>query len=298
MTTDVAALDGYFRRLGAVPLLNAAEEVHLAQAIEAGRAAESRLVALTDAAPAEMARLRHVVTTGVDARDRFITANLRLVARIAADMPRPGNLDLADMIQDGNAGLIRAVDGFDWRRGYRFSTYATWWIRQAIQRGTARSERIIPLPYALHQARLKVAASTSTLLARTGRRPTVEEITTATNLSPAMVRRVMGAPPDATSLQQRTSQTSDAWELEAVVAAEDAPAEEVVNRLTADWLMRAGASSLDDLSWRVVRMRYGLGGGEPMTYAELAERTGLGRETARKVVNRALVHLRELLAAS
>jgi RNA polymerase nonessential primary-like sigma factor len=181
--TDVPEdlLDLYFTELGRVRLLTAEDEVRLAQAIEAGEAA-ARLAA---GEAADRAALERQVTAGREAFDHFVAANLRLVVSVAAQFTRRSRLDLHELIQEGNLGLIRAVEKFDWRRGFKFSTYATWWIRQAIQRGVAANERTIRLPVALHDALVKVRAARARLEGELGRPPTVDELAEATRLTPA-----------------------------------------------------------------------------------------------------------------
>jgi RNA polymerase nonessential primary-like sigma factor len=151
MSVPEDLLDLYFSELGKVRLLTAEDEVRLAKTIEAGRAAQERLDAGVDD-KAERAELERQVREGQAAFDHFVAANLRLVVSVASQFSKRSTLDLGELIQEGNLGLLRAVEKFDWRRGYKFSTYATWWIRQAIQRGVAGSERTIRLPVALHDA--------------------------------------------------------------------------------------------------------------------------------------------------
>lgn len=289
-------LDDYFPRIGAVRLLSAADEVRLAQAIEAGHHAKSRLSGQGVIDTAEQAHLEEAVRAGIAARDRFIAANLRLVARIAADMPRPGHVPLADMIQDGNIGLIRAVDGFDWRRGHRFSTYATLWIRQAIQRGAVHTERVIPLPYALHNAKLKTAAATSRFLARQGREPSVEELAKATRLPEAMVDRALSAPSDPTSLERHVGHGAKPRELGEFVAVDtEDPADIVVQQLALEEIVQIAAALLDDVGLRVLNLRYGLHGEEPMGYREIGAAIGVNREKARQILVHALKELQRAM---
>src|SRR5687768_18045708 len=152
-------LDLYFSELGKVRLLTAEDEVRLAKKIEAGHAAQEKL----DAGASQREELERAVREGQEAFDHFVAANLRLVVSVAAQFSKRSTLDLGELIQEGNLGLLRAVEKFDWRRGYKFSTYATWWIRQAIQRGVAGSERTIRLPVALHDALVKVRAASARL---------------------------------------------------------------------------------------------------------------------------------------
>jgi RNA polymerase nonessential primary-like sigma factor len=285
-------LDAYFDRLGTVALLDSREEVRLAQAIEAGRAARERLERAEPEAP-EHADLRALVTAGDVARQRFIEANLRLVVSIASRHRCAAHVRFEDLVQDGNIGLVQAVDGFDWRRGYRFSTYATWWIRQAIQRGTASDDRTIRVPYALHDAMRKVGAARVRLEAVHGREPSTGELAEATNLDERRVQAALAVPRDAISLDRPLSDEQDSAALAEVVAiAGDDPADEVTERLHTAQLLGAVVDHLDDRSWAVLRLRYGLDGGKPMTYEEIGGEIGLGRETVRLIIKRALEHLR------
>lgn len=298
MDAHLSALDYYFRFLGAVRLLDAEDEVRLGQTMEAGRAAAARIVG-QQSKPAmslrERVRLQQLEEAGLLARDRFIVANLRLVARVATDMPRIGAVDLADRIQDGNMGLIRAVDRFDWRRGFRFSTYALLWIRQAIQRGAARTERTVPLPYAVHAATLKVSAASSEWLARTGLQPTISELTGATHLTESMVRRALAAPTSAT-VYARVGTDANGWESRGRMAvADDDPAGDAIQRLAFEQVLRTARSTLDEASNRALRLRFGLDGDEPMSYEEIAAQLGLSRETTRTMIARALARLRGLM---
>ncbi|MPZ88218.1 MAG: sigma-70 family RNA polymerase sigma factor [Nitriliruptorales bacterium] len=293
-----AALDAYFDRLGAVALLDAKEEARLGQAIEGGRAAGRRLQR-SDLEPYERADLEALVAAGEAARKRFIEANLRLVVSIASRHRCAAHVRFEDLVQDGNIGLVQAVDGFDWRRGYRFSTYATWWIRQAIQRGSASDDRTIRVPYALHDAMRKVGAARVRLESITGREPSTCELAKATNLDERRVQAALAVPRDAVSLDRPLSDDHDAAALsEVVAAAEDDPADEVTERLHTAQLLGAVVAQLDDRSWRVLRLRYGLDGGEPMTYEEIGGEIGLGRETVRLIIKRAVEHLRGLRATA
>ncbi|MGH8902978.1 MAG: sigma-70 family RNA polymerase sigma factor [Egibacteraceae bacterium] len=295
---DGASLDRYLDQIGVVDLLDAEEEVRLAQAIEAGRAAARRLAPVFAVAPAQRARLREVVAAGVAAREHLIAANLRLVVHVAARQPGASGIALADVIQDGNVGLIEAVDRFDWRRGYRFSTYAAWWIRQSIQRGTvSTASRSIRLPYPLHDAVLRVAAARERLQAVTGRDPSPRELALATRLELRLVKRALDVPPDTLSLHRPLGGCAEAPDLgELVTSCEDSPAEEVTERLYYAAVRRTAAAHLDDRSWRVLCLRFGMDGGDPMTYDAIGAEVGLSRESIRLILKGALAVLRAQLA--
>jgi RNA polymerase sigma factor (sigma-70 family) len=295
---DSASLDRYFDQIGVVDLLDAAEEIRLAQAIEAGRASAQRLAAEPALPAAERARLRDAVIAGAAAREHLITANLRLVVHVAARQPGTSGIALADVIQDGNIGLIEAVDRFDWRRGYRFSTYAAWWIRQSIQRGTiSTANRSIRLPYPLHDAVLRIAAARERLQATTGGDPCPRELALATRLNLRLVERALQVPPDALSLHRPLGGCDEAPDLgEIVTSCEDSPADEVTERLYSATVRQAAAAQLDDRSWRVLCLRFGLDGGDPMTYDAIGVEVGLSRESIRLILKGALAVLRAALA--
>jgi len=289
-------LDLYFSELGKVRLLTAADEVRLAKTIEAGREAQEMLDAGNTAEREELERLAR---EGQMAFDHFVAANLRLVVSVAAQFSKRSTLDLGELIQEGNLGLLRAVEKFDWRRGYKFSTYATWWIRQAIQRGVAGSERTIRLPVALHDALVKVRAASARLESETGREPTIDELAQATRLTPAKVERALEGDHAMTSLDRPVGYDSDASDLgEFVAIADDAPAEEVVERQFVEGLFQMARDHLDDRSWYVLQRRYGLDGEQALTLDALGRELGLSRESVRKIENQALSRLQQELGAA
>ncbi|MDP8977023.1 MAG: sigma-70 family RNA polymerase sigma factor [Actinomycetota bacterium] len=288
-------LDLYFSELGKVRLLTADDEVRLAKTIEAGRDAQHELE--QGVADDERRReLERAVREGHVAFDHFVAANLRLVVSVAAQFSKRSTLDLGELIQEGNLGLLRAVEKFDWRRGYKFSTYATWWIRQAIQRGVAGSERTIRLPVALHDALVKVRAASARIEAETGREATIEELAAATRLTPDKVVRAMEGDHAMTSLDRPVGFDSDASDLgEFVAVAEDAPAEEVVERNFVQGVFEVAESRLDPRSWYVLQRRYGLDDRPALTLDTLGKELGLSRESVRKIENQALVRLQSEL---
>jgi RNA polymerase sigma factor (sigma-70 family) len=291
MDVPTDLLDLYFRDVGSVPLLSAEDEVALAKRIEAGREAERRL-----AAGAGNGELERVIRDGHEAFDHFVTANLRLVVSEASKFARRSRLGLDELIQEGNLGLIRAVEKFDWRRGFKFSTYATWWIRQALQRGVAGAERTIRIPAGVHQNLLKVRAAQARLDADLGRPPCLDELAEATNLTEEEVRQALTADFVVASLDKPVSDDPDATELGALVAhASDSPADEVVDRLFVEDLVQTARTNLSERSWYVLERRYGLNGREPSTLQALGEDLGLSRETVRKIEQQALAELRETL---
>jgi RNA polymerase sigma factor (sigma-70 family) len=292
-------LDLYFSELGKVRLLTAEDEVRLAKTIEAGREAQERLDSGEVTKEDERANLEQKVRDGQAAFDHFVAANLRLVVSVAAQFSKRSTLDLGELIQEGNLGLLRAVEKFDWRRGYKFSTYATWWIRQAIQRGVAGSERTIRLPVALHDALVKVRAASARLEAETGREPTVDELAQATRLSTDKVQRALEGDHSMTSLDRPVGFDSDASDLgEFVAISDDSPADEVVERTFMQDLFELARARLDDRSWYVLQRRYGLDGRQTLTLDALGRELSLSRESVRKIENQALSRLQEELGVS
>jgi RNA polymerase sigma factor (sigma-70 family) len=292
-------LDLYFSELGKVRLLTAEDEVRLAKTIEAGREAQERLDSGEVTDDGERANLEQKVRDGQGAFDHFVAANLRLVVSVAAQFSKRSTLDLGELIQEGNLGLLRAVEKFDWRRGYKFSTYATWWIRQAIQRGVAGSERTIRLPVALHDALVKVRAASARLEAETGREPTVEELAQATRLTTDKVQRALEGDHSMTSLDRPVGFDSDASDLgEFVAVSDDSPADEVVERTFMQDLFELARDRLDDRAWYVLQRRYGLDGRQTLTLDALGRELSLSRESVRKIENQALSRLQEELGVS
>jgi RNA polymerase nonessential primary-like sigma factor len=289
-------LDLYFTELGRVRLLTAADETRLAQAIEAGVRAGERLLAEE---PANRAELERAVAEGRAAFDHFVAANLRLVVSVAAQYSKRTSLDLGELIQEGNLGLIRAVEKFDWRKGFKFSTYATWWIRQAIQRGMAGNERTIRLPVALHDALIKVRAARARLESETGREPTVAELAKATRLSVERVTRALEGDHVMTSLDRRVGPDTDAGELgEFLAVADDAPESEVVEREHVAGILAQARDHLDERSWYVLSRRFGLDGNDIATLEVLGRELRISRESVRKIESQALAVLQTKIGAA
>ena len=291
-------LDIYFKELGGVGLLTAADEQDLAKRIEAGRDAQDRLAQAragkTTLSAAERRELNEAVERGTKAFDRFISANLRLVVSEAAKVSRRSKLDLGELIQEGNLGLIRAVEKFDWRRGLKFSTYATWWIRQALQRGMAGKERTIRIPMGVHANLMKVRAAEARLNSELNRPPCLDELSDATNLTEDQVRAALEADFAVASLDKPVNDDHDAADLGALVArATDAPADEVIDRMFVEGVFETAARQLPQRSWYVLQRRYGLDGFEPATLQEVGRDIGVSRETVRKIEQQALAKLRD-----
>jgi RNA polymerase primary sigma factor len=270
MTSD--SLQLFLNEAGRYTLLTAAEEVELAKLIEQGDKV---------------------------AKDRMVNANLRLVVSIAKKYQGHG-LSLLDLIQEGIIGLIRAVEKFDWRRGFKFSTYATWWIRQAVQRGVANKSRTIRIPVHIVEREQKIARAERELLTELERPPTVEEIAKKALLQVKHVREVRSAARTVASLDKTLGDESDTSFGD--IVAQDAAnlEEEVVVSLGEDALYRAIAA-LAEREKFVIMLRFGIGGTEPKSLETIGRELGITRERVRQIETQALKHLaqqREIAALS
>ena len=290
--TDVDDLRLYLEAAGAEPLLTKEEEVELAMAIERGKEAERRLSSGRIRSPATKKRLEDEIRRANRARRRFILANLRLVVSIAKKYQGQG-LPLLDLIQEGNIGLMRGVELFDWRRGFKFSTYATWWIRQAITRAIADRGRQIRIPVHVHERIRKVRQTRERLAQRTGREPTPEEVAKAAGLPvEALDALDAAARQEPRSLQEPVGEETELGDLIAEVE-EESPIDAVEESLLREEIGAAVLTTLDPLEREVVALRYGLGNGRPLSLREVAEHVGVSAETVRKVERTALGKLRD-----
>ena len=259
-TTD--ALQLFLREAGRHPLLTPAQEVALAKLIEAGDRA---------------------------AKQRMIQSNLRLVVSIAKNYRSQG-LPFLDLIQEGTLGLIRAVEKFDWRRGFKFSTYATWWIRQAVARALADKARTIRMPVHIVERLQKMNRAERNLWAELGREPTLEEIAKEANMSLQQAVDVRAAARASTSLDAPIGDSEDAVFGDLIASAGPLPDELVENSLRSQ-LLAAALGSLPDRHRMVVVLRYGLADAEPKTLEQIGQRLGLTRERVRQIEVEALKRL-------
>jgi len=262
-TTD--ALQLFLREAGRHQLLTAAQEVELAKAIERG---------------------------DLDAKERMIQSNLRLVVSIAKNYRNQG-LPFLDLIQEGTLGLIRAVEKFDWRRGFKFSTYATWWIRQAVARALADKARTIRMPVHIVERLQKINRADRLLWTQLGREPSLDEIADEASLTVQQVLEVRAAARASTSLDAPVGDGEDAVFGDFVAGAEPLPEEAVELNLRSEALRQALAA-LPQREREVVVMRYGLGGAEAQTLEEIGRRLGLTRERVRQIELESLRRLASL----
>jgi RNA polymerase primary sigma factor len=254
----------YLREAGRVRLLTGAEEVSLAKAIEAGDEA---------------------------ARQRLIEANLRLVVSIAKRYTGRGMLFL-DLIQEGNLGLMRAVDKYDWRRGYKFSTYATWWIRQAISRGLADQARTIRLPVHVVEQVNRLVKTRAQLAQELERDPTVDELATAMELTPRRVEQLIRIDQQPVSLESPVGDDGDDLLGDFVRDEEQRrPDVAVLSKVGSEEVSTMLATLPPRDRW-LLECRFGLTGEEPMTLAEVASTLGVSRERVRQIEGRTLLRLR------
>ncbi len=256
----------YLREIGAIPLLRHEQEVALARRVEAGDA---------------------------DAEALFVRANLRLVVRIAKKYVGRG-LTLPDLIQEGNLGLIRAVQKYDWRTGFRFSTYATWWIRQAITRAIADQSRTIRLPVHMGDSISRYRKTLNNLAQELGRQPTAEEVAEAMSVQPEKIHQIVQAAQRTISLETPIG-SEDETSLGDLIA--DEVSETPYEAASESMLKRDVNAALDTLTSReklVLQLRFGLGNGHQHTLAEVGEQLQISRERVRQIENEALQKLRRL----
>ncbi|HEX2112511.1 MAG TPA: sigma-70 family RNA polymerase sigma factor [Gaiellaceae bacterium] len=260
-TTDTLQL--FLNEVGRYPLLTAEEEVELAKRIERG---------------------------DKEAKDRMVNSNLRLVVSIAKRYQGHG-LSLLDLIQEGIIGLIRAVEKFDWRRGFKFSTYATWWIRQAVQRGVANKARTIRIPVHIVEREQRLARAAREFVTKHERDPTDQELAKATKLSLKQVREVREAARAVASLDKPVGEDEGTAFGELFAGREAEPEEEVTVSL-AERALRTAVAELPEREREVIRLRYGVGDGdEPQSLEEIGRRLGLTRERVRQIESNALERL-------
>ena len=281
----------YLDEVGRYPLLTKADEARLGQLVQAGQEAAAELRSGGKLPPARRRELRRAVRAGADATDTFVKANLRLVVSIASKYQWSG-LPLLDLVQDGNLGLIHAVEKFDWRKGFKFSTYATWWIRQAIGRAIDNTGRTIRLPGHVGDQIRKLRRTQTAMEARLGRTPSDAELAAEVGINEELVVDLLRYDDEPLSLSVTVGETDDT-ELGELIADRSTPSpyDEVVGALLPDELERL-LRPLADNERRVLWLRYGLDRGEPRTLDEVGEVLELSGERIRKIERNALRKLR------
>ncbi|HEX2191978.1 MAG TPA: sigma-70 family RNA polymerase sigma factor [Acidimicrobiales bacterium] len=281
----------YLKEIGNYDLLTGADEVALAKRMEAGRLADVELAASRRTLdPERRNELEDISLDGQAAKQRFIQSNLRLVVSIAKRY-QPAGLPLLDLIQEGNLGLMRAVDKFDHRRGFKFSTYATWWIRQAVSRAIADKSRTIRVPVHMVETVAQVSRATARLGRVLGREPSLEELARETGLTPERVRDAQRVAPDPVSLFEQVG--DDNAELADFLEDPNAQAsfDAAVIAIEREEL-RAVLATLSEREQRVLELRFGLVGDRPRTLEEVGREFQLTRERIRQIEAKALAKLR------
>ena len=282
-------LTRYLNEVGGHELLTAEDERRLAQAMETGERARRRL-ASDKTSRVEHAQLRRQVEDGQAAKEQFISANLRLVVANARRYAGPDGLDLLDLIQEGNLGLIRAVEKFDWRKGFKFSTYATWWIRQAISRAIAAQSRTVRIPVHLHEILPAVRAGAITLRAALGREPTLAEIAAETGISADRVAEALEVA-ETLSLDRPVGEDG-ALLGDFILDADAADPEDEASRSETRQALQAALAMLPQKQAQIVADRFGLTDGRSRPLSEIAADLGITPERVRQIVNDALARLR------
>ena len=296
LTISADSVRAYLKQIGKIPLLRAEEEVQLAQRIEAGLFAAERLSKPeeheTEGLSPQLRRdLRWVVRDGQRAKNHLLEANLRLVVSMAKRYTGRG-MAFLDLIQEGNLGLIRAVEKFDYTKGYKFSTYATWWIRQAITRAMADQIRTIRIPVHMMELIDKLGRVQRELLQDLGREPTPDELATQLDLTPNKVLEIQQYAREPLSLDQTMGEEGDSHLGDFI---EDSHAVVAIESLSFTLLQKQLHSVLATLSDReagIIRLRFGLTDGQPHTLEEIGHIYRITRERIRQIENKTLAKLR------
>jgi RNA polymerase primary sigma factor len=284
----------YLKEIGKVPLLTAEEEVILARCVEEGLRATERLVEREESGEdlhdTDAVRDAQIRGEGTEAKRILVEANLRLVVSIAKRYRNRG-MAFLDLIQEGNLGLMRAVDKFDYTKGFKFSTYATWWIRQAITRAIADQARTIRIPVHMVETINKVVRVQRQLLQDLGREPSVEEIAERSEMSGGRVREILRVSQETVSLEQPMGDDdfslSDLIEDEAAVAPSEAATRAMLNEA-----VNQALAELSEREQKVVRLRFGLDDGQMRTLEEVGKEFGVTRERIRQIESKTLAKLR------
>ncbi|PZS18261.1 MAG: RNA polymerase subunit sigma-70 [Acidimicrobiales bacterium] len=290
----------YLREIGKVPLLTSEEEVEIARRVAEGVAAAERMIALVDGGAAgslvedQLVREERLVARGMQANQGLIEANLRLVVSIAKHY-RGRGMAFLDLIQEGNLGLMRAVEKFDYTRGFKFSTYATWWIRQSLTRALADQSRTIRIPVHMVELINRMVNVQRQSVQELGREPTTEEVASWLEIPVERVRELEQLSQDTMSLEQPIGEEdgfslSDLIEDHEAVVPADAAARALLNEAVKDTL-----DQLDEREAKLVRLRFGIDDGQMRTLEEVGRVFGVTRERARQIENKTLDKLRHPL---
>ena len=288
-STDLVRV--YLREIGRVPLLTAAQEVELARRVEAGVFAAERLGLDSDLPRRLTTDLLSIANDGQRAKLQIIEANLRLVVSIAKRYAGRG-LPFLDLIQEGNLGLIRAVEKFDYTKGYKFSTYASWWIRQAVSRAVADQARTIRIPVHMVETVNRILRTQRMLVQTLGREPTAAEIAERVDLPAERVSEIRRLAMEPVSLHSPVGEEDGSELGDLIEDAEAVPPADMVSAGMLQTHLAEVLNSLGDREREVVRMRYGLVDGEPRTLEEVGRAFGVTRERVRQIEAKSLAKLR------
>ena len=281
----------YLKSIGRRTLLTAAQEVDLARRIEAGLYAEYKLETATGLSPAARDDLMMVVADGKQAKDHMLEANLRLVVSVAKKYTDRG-MSLLDVVQEGNLGLIRAVEKFDYTKGFKFSTYAMWWIRQAIQRGFADSARTIRLPVHVLEMLSKLSRIERDMHQRLGREPTPDELAVELDKTPDQIEELLRTSRQPISLNATIGEDGETTIGDLIEDVDSPEASEIVDRQLLGDQLRGVLENLTPREARIVALRFGLVDGKPHTLDEIGKHLGLTRERIRQLEKESLSKLR------
>ncbi|MFR9804573.1 RNA polymerase sigma factor [Pseudonocardia sp. RS010] len=295
LTASADSVRAYLKQIGKVALLNAEEEVELAKRIEAGLYAAERLRRAIEASeklsPQLRRDLRWIVRDGERAKNHLLEANLRLVVSLAKRYTGRG-MAFLDLIQEGNLGLIRAVEKFDYTKGYKFSTYATWWIRQAITRAMADQARTIRIPVHMVEVINKLGRIQRELLQDLGREPTPEELAKEMDITPEKVLEIQQYAREPISLDQTIGDEGDSQLGDFIEDSEAVVAVDAVSFTLLQDQLQSVLATLSEREAGVVRLRFGLTDGQPRTLDEIGQVYGVTRERIRQIESKTMSKLR------
>ncbi|MGZ4666251.1 MAG: RNA polymerase sigma factor RpoD [Frankiaceae bacterium] len=282
----------YLKEIGRVPLLTAADEVDLAKAVEAGLFAAQKLVTSPPLPDRLRRELEAVELDGRNAKKRLVESNLRLVVSIAKRYVGRG-MQFLDLIQEGNLGLIRAVEKFDYTKGYKFSTYATWWIRQAITRAIADQARTIRIPVHMVETINKLVRLQRQLLQRLGREPTPEEIGQEMDMTPERVLEILRLSQEPVSLETPIGEEEEGSHLGDFIEDSDAVVPlDAASFILLQEQLEGALTTLSEREKQVIKLRFGMTDGHPRTLEEVGREFGVTRERIRQIESKTLSKLR------
>ena len=292
------SVHAYLKEIGKVPLLSPSAEASLAKRVAEGLKAASEVAMLEDAGadlpPEVLRRYERVIADGLRAKQALIEANLRLVVSVAKRYRNRG-LGFLDLIQEGNLGLMKAVEKFDYTKGFKFSTYATWWIRQAVTRALADQSRTIRIPVHMVESVNRVTRCQRQLVQELSREPTLEEVAERTEMEPHRVQEILRLGQDTISLQAPISEGED-FSLSDLVEDQGAvPPADAAARILLNEAVKLALSELSERERELIRLRFGLEDGRSRTLEEVGKVFGVTRERVRQIEAKTLLKLRHPL---